>query len=60
MNSISGQKNLSRKTEQQMFKIQIIGRYVKMTQLTLDKKYIINTLYNELGEKINENKFKKI
>ena len=43
-----------------MFKIQIVGRYVKMTQLTLDKKYIINTLYNELGEKINENKFKKI
>ena len=60
MNSMSGQKNLSRKTEQQMFKIQIIGRYVKMTQLTLDKKYIINTLYNELGEKINENKFKRV
>jgi hypothetical protein len=43
-----------------MFRIQIIGRYVKMTQLTLDKKYVINTLYNESGEKVNVTKFKRI
>jgi|TARA_R100000773_G_C4120509_1_gene56219 hypothetical protein len=43
-----------------MFRIQIIGRYVKMTQLTLDKKYVINTLYNEFGEKVNVTKFKRI
>jgi len=45
---------------QTMFRIQIIGRYVKMTQLTLDKKYVINTLYNEFGEKVNVTKFKRI
>tara|TARA_R100000278_G_scaffold115769_2_gene94873 strand:- start:546 stop:677 length:132 start_codon:yes stop_codon:yes gene_type:complete len=43
-----------------MFKVQIIGRYVKVTQFTLDKKYIINTLYNEEGDKVNVNKYKKI
>jgi len=43
-----------------MFRIQIIGRYVKMTQLTLDKKYVINTLYNEEGVKVNENRFKRV
>ncbi len=43
-----------------MFRIQIKGRYVKMTQITLDKKYIINTLYNEKGVKVNENRFKRV
>ena len=43
-----------------MFRIQIIGRYVKMTQLTLDKKYVINTLYNEFVEKVKVTKFKRI